>query len=125
MSDPIRKGYGAVLGTGKQFVPWVHEKDICGILFKAVSDEKMSGIYNAVSPNAATNAMLTKDIAEILSKRLWLPHVPRFVLKIMFGEMAEMILEGSRVDATKIKAAGYSFSFPELEPALTNLLKKK
>lgn len=125
MADPIRKGFGSALGSGKQFVPWIHEEDIRGIFFKALEDESMSGIFNAVAPEHATNAQLTQLIAAQLNKKIWLPPVPSFVLRLLFGEMADMILRGSRVNPEKIIKAGYAFQFPLLQDALKNLMEKK
>jgi uncharacterized protein (TIGR01777 family) len=122
MMDPIKKGFGSALGDGRQIVPWIHINDICGIFLKAIEDEKMQGIYNGVAPQFQSNADLTRAIAARLGKKLWAPNVPAFLLKLMFGEMAGMILRGSRVSADKIREAGYIFEFPEIKGGLENLL---
>ncbi|MBC7865252.1 MAG: TIGR01777 family protein [Bacteroidia bacterium] len=122
MAGPVKKGIGSALGNGKQIVPWIHEKDICGIFLKAIEDESMKGIFNASAPQFQSNAELTGAIAKQLNKKLWAPAVPAFVLKIMFGEMAGMFLQGSKVSTEKIQKEGYSFQFPEISDAMKNLL---
>jgi uncharacterized protein len=121
---PIRSGLGAPLGTGNQYVPWIHINDIAGIYLKAIEDEKMQGPVIAAAPQHTTNEELMRDIAGCLKKKLWPLNVPAFVLKLMLGEMADMVLEGSRVDSGKIIRAGYEFQFTTREKALENILKK-
>jgi NAD dependent epimerase/dehydratase family enzyme len=82
----------------------------------------MKGAYNATTA-WCTNEDMTKAIAKALHKPLWLPSVPSFILQIILGEMADMVLEGSRVSPEKIKRAGYRYQFVDLEDALNNLLK--
>jgi uncharacterized protein len=125
MVGPIKKGFGSALGSGKQFLPWIHEKDMARIILFALREEKMSGIYNAVAPAHLTNEELTALIAKQLNKKLWAPKVPAFVLRLMFGEMAGMFLEGSRVSSEKIEAAGFRFSFPRIDGALADLLRRQ
>lgn len=124
MMTPIQFGVGTPLGTGTQYMSWIHIDDLCRMFIKAIEDNNMSGVYNATGPYAVTNAELTKAIAMALKKPLWLPPVPAFVLKMMLGEMADIVLEGSKVSSKKIQQAGFQFQFPELNQALENLLKK-
>jgi uncharacterized protein len=121
MAKPIRLGAGSPLGTGKQYLSWIHLDDLCGMFIKAVENEKMEGTYNAVT-NWATNADFTKAIAHILKKPLWLPPVPSFVMKIILGEMANLVVNGSKVSSEKIRKVGFQFKYEELEGALRNLL---
>lgn len=124
IKKPIKMGIGSALGSGKQYMPWLHLDDICGIYLKAVQDVEMEGIYNAVSSEHCTNQEFTQTIAKVLEKKLWAPKVPAFLLKLLFGEMAVIILEGSRISNEKIKQAGYTFKFNTLTEALNDLLKK-
>lgn len=124
MLPTIEMGIGSPLGSGKQYMPWVHIDDICSIYEFALKNETMNGAYNAVSPQHTTNENLTKKIAEVLKKPLFMPNVPGFVLKLIFGELADALLEGSRASAEKIQKAGFKFTFPDLKNALENLLKK-
>lgn len=121
IAKPVRVGFGAPLGTGEQYVSWIHLDDLCAMFVKAVEDESMQGPYNATA-GAVTNRELTKAIAKTLHRPLWLPAVPGFVLKIFLGEMADLVLYGSNVASNKIRQAGFPFKFETLEKALSNLL---
>lgn len=123
MITPTKFGIGSPLGSGKQYMPWIHIEDIVGIYLKAVEDTTIKGAYNGVSSEHCTNKAFTKAIAKTLNKPFWAPNVPSFVLKLLFGEMSEIILKGSRIDNEKIKQAGYQFHHEKLEKALENLLK--
>ncbi len=122
IAQPIRMGAGAPLGSGKQFIPWVHVDDLISIFYKALTDSNMSGAYNTVAPKPVSNAEFTQVLAQVLNKKLWLPNVPGFVLKIVLGERASLVLEGSRVSSRKIEGTGFEFQYASLQPALKNLL---
>ncbi len=109
---------GAPLGTGRQYMPWIHVDDLCRAYGYSLQNAGMDGVYNAVAPQHITNKELTQYIAHRLRKPLCLPHVPAFVLRFLFGEAACMILEGSRVSCEKLEAAGLKFQFPALETFL-------
>lgn len=122
MMTPIKLGIGSAIGNGRQYLPWVHIEDLCGIYIKAIEDAQMKGAYNAVAPDYKTNSDFTKTIARVLRKPLWLPNIPAIVMKIIFGEISAILLKGSRVSSEKIINAGYKFRFTKLEGALVNLL---
>jgi uncharacterized protein len=122
MAKPVKWFVGAPLGTGTQAVSWIHIDDLCGIFIRAVEDEQMRGTFNAVSPFPTTNAELTKLIAKQLKRPLILPAVPGFALKLLLGEMAEMVLKGNKVSSEKIQSIGFEFKFPTLDSALRDLL---
>lgn len=124
MMPTIKMGIGSPLGSGKQYMPWIHIDDICSIYEFALKNPDVDGAFNAVSPQHTTNENLTKKIAEVLKKPLFMPNVPGFVLKLIFGELADALLEGSRASAEKIQKAGFQFKFPDLKNALEDLLKK-
>ncbi len=123
MTKPIKLGVGSPLGSGKQQLSWIHLDDLCAMFIKAVETESMSEAYNAVSGDWVTNEQMTKEISKILNKPLWLPNVPAFVLKIVVGEMAEIVLNGSKVSADKIKSTGFNFKYTDLNQALESLLR--
>jgi uncharacterized protein (TIGR01777 family) len=122
MIRPVRWGVGAPLGSGQQFLSWIHIDDLCSMFIKALEDSSMKGAYNATGPYAVTNKEFTKAIANVLHKPLLLPPVPGFVLKLVIGEMADLVLNGSIVSSTKIQKAGFKFKFPTLATALNDLL---
>ena len=125
MAVPVRFGVGSALGSGRQYLPWIHIDDLCNIYIKAIKDSKMTGAYNAVAPEHVSNREFMQTLAKILEKPFFFPAVPSFLLKILFGKMSAIILEGSRVSPGKIISTGYSFVFPNLENALKNLFPKR
>lgn len=123
MSKPVKNGYGAVLGCGEQWISWIHLDDLAGIFMKLIIDKK-EGVYNGVAPHPVTNKTLTHTLAHLLGKKIWLPPVPSFILKLILGEMAVLVLNSTKVSAQKIVRCGYDFKYPELSTALTDLLKE-
>lgn len=124
MAVPIKFGIGSPIGTGKQYMPWIHLTDMCRVYEFALKNPHVQGAYNSASPQHTTNENFTEKIAEVLHKPLFMPNVPAFVLKLMFGELSVALLEGSRVNSQKILDAGFQFQFPDLKNALEDLLQK-
>lgn len=124
MKTPIKFGVGSPIGNGKQYMPWIHIDDICSMYEFALKNPEIEGSYNASAPQHTTNENLTKLIAKVLNKPLLMPNVPSFILKLIFGELADALLEGSRASSEKIIKAGFEFQFPDLQMALEDLLKK-
>lgn len=122
MANPVKWFIGSPLGSGKQYVSWIHIDDLCNMFIHLLENENLSGAFNASAPLAVTNRELTKAIAHQLNRPLIFPHVPAFVLKIVIGEMADMVLQGSNVSSKKIQNTGFRFSFEKLEDALSDLL---
>jgi len=120
LSNPIRYGIGAPLGSGKQYIPWIHIDDLCNLFIHAM-ENNLKGVLNAVSPNQNTNASFTKILAKVLRKPLFLPNVPGFLLKLLLGGRAILILEGSRISSKKAIESGFEFNYTDLESALKNL----
>ncbi|MGI9653423.1 TIGR01777 family oxidoreductase [Chryseobacterium sp. RLHN22] len=125
MTTPIKFGIGSPIGSGKQYMPWIHIDDICSIYEFALKNPEIEGAFNATAPQHTTNENLTKLIAKVLKKPLFMPNVPGFILKLIFGELADALLEGSRASSEKIQKAGFQFKFPDLKMALEDLLKNK
>lgn len=122
MMPLFRSGFGSALGTGTQYMPWIHIDDLCAIYLKAINDPEMKGAYNAAAPEQPTNKAFSRSLAHALRKPFWFPAVPSFMLRLLFGQMAELLFKGSRVSAGKIMAAGFTFKVPELEKALEELM---
>ncbi len=125
LATPINLMAGAPLGSGKQYISWIHIDDLCNIFIKGIEDNSMEGAYNAAAPNPVTNKNFTQVLAKVLHKPLFLPNVPAFVLKIILGEMAEIVLNGSLISSKKIQDAGFRFQYKTLESALRDLLFAK
>ncbi len=123
MVQPIKFGLGCGIGTGKQWMPWIHIRDLCGIFKFLLSNKKISGTFNAVSPAHITNIEITKKIAKVLRRKIILPNIPKFVIKWLFGEMSIILLEGSRVSSDKIIKSGFNFEYKDSSIALNNVLK--
>lgn len=121
---PTKLGLGSALGSGKQYFPWIHISDAISAIEKCISDEDIKGAYNLVSPSTNDYNSFAKTLAQTLQKSYFAPNVPSFVLKLIFGEMANIILEGSRISPNKIISTGYKFQYPNLHDALSNLLQR-
>lgn len=121
MVVPVKIGIASALGSGRQYMPWIHIDDLCSIYIKAIEDSQMNGAYNAIAPDHKTNAEFTKTLANVLKKPFSFPSVPGVMIKLIFGKMSEIVLKGNRVSADKIIASGYNFQFPDLKSALEDL----
>ena len=121
MAQPIKLGMGSPLGSGKQWMPWIHINDIIELYKYALENQTIRGAYNAASSIPVTNKELTQAIAQQLDKPLWLPAVPAFVLKILLGEMSAVALNSTKTSSNKIKDAGFKFNFERIEDALKNI----
>ena len=122
LKKPIELNVGAVLGTGDQYFPWIHIDDLVNIYVKAVECVTIDGAYNASAPDFVTNKILTKTIADHLGKTIWLPNIPKFVIKTALGEMSVLALEGSRISPDKIINEGFKFAYERLDSALADVL---
>lgn len=118
MSEPFKYGLGAAIGSGKQYMPWIHINDLCRMYLHAIKNSNLNGAYNACAPQHITNKELSYAIATSLNKKLWLPNVPAFMLKLIFGEMADMLLEGSKCSSDKIRSTGFEFNFQNIDKAI-------
>jgi len=121
MAKPIKLGFGAAIGNGKQFQSWIHISDLAQ-LFLFILNKNLEGSYNAVTSNPITNLELTRVIAKQIKKPVWLPNIPNFVLKILLGEMSALALESQYLRNDKIKNKGFVFEFDTIEKALQNCL---
>ncbi|HEV2170096.1 MAG TPA: TIGR01777 family oxidoreductase [Candidatus Binatus sp.] len=114
---PFRLGVGGRLGTGKQWMSWIALDDLVSLIEFAIEDTALRGPVNAVAPNTVTNAVFTRELAAALHRPAILP-VPAFALKILFGEMSEILLGGQRVIPQVALRAGFQFRYGELGEAL-------
>lgn len=117
MLPPFRMGLGGKVGSGKQWLSWIHVRDLAGLVLHAIENSSVKGPLNAVSPNPVTNAELSRTLGKVLNRPV-LFTIPGFVLKLVMGEAAEVILSSQKVIPQKAAHFGYPFIFPELEDAL-------
>ena len=120
MVKPIKFGFGAAMGSGKQIQSWIHITDLVAMYYFAIENQ-LEGVYNAVSPNPVSNLELTKVIAKTINILLWLPNLPEFVMKLILGEMSYLLFSSKNISAQKISTAGFQFQFPKIEKAISNL----
>lgn len=123
IATPIKFGFAAALGNGKMITSWIHIDDLANLFLYASKNEKMIGIYNAVAPNPITNFEMTKEIANVLKRPFFLPNIPAFILKIVFGEMAAVILMSQNVSSKKAENVGFKFKYKKIKDALNNIFK--
>lgn len=121
MLKPIKMGVGSAFGDGKQWQSWIHISDLAE-LFLYVLKHQLPGVYNAVAPNPVTNAELIKTIANKLEAPLFMPNIPKIVMKMVLGEMHTLLFDSQRVSSKKIEDKGFYFKHHHLQPALTDLL---
>lgn len=120
MAKPIKMGLGSPFGTGKQIQSWIHIHDIAALYFFAISND-LEGVYNAVAPNPVSNEKLTMTIATVLKKPLFMPNIPKFMLKLLLGEMHVLLFENRNLSAQKIIDKGFVFKYKTIEKAIENI----
>ena len=120
LAKPVKYGAGAVMGSGDQWMSWIHLEDLTNI-FLHVLKHKLEGVYNGVAPNPATNKTITKAIAKQLKKPLILPNIPKIAMKLVLGEMHIILFESQRVCSKKIEKTDFEFKYANLELALEEL----
>ncbi len=120
MVPAFRMFVGGKLGSGKQWMPWIHVDDVAEVFAYAVENE-VSGVLNATAPNPVRNSEFTKDLASALGRPALFP-VPPLALKLAFGEFAQHMLDSARVVPHRLNEAGFQFRHPELKGALRDIL---
>ena len=123
--NPLRFGIAAILGSGKQIISWIHIDDLCRMYITAIENANISGSYNAVAPLPVTNKNLMIKTANAIRGKFYIPvHVPQFLLQLILGQRSIEILKSATVSYEKIKDAGFTFLYPTIDAALTELTKK-
>jgi uncharacterized protein (TIGR01777 family) len=118
---PFKLFVGGPIGSGKQYLPWIHIEDEVGAIRFLLHQEGAKGIYNLNAPEIVRNAQMGKMLAKLMKRAYWMP-VPGFALKLLLGEMSTLVLDGQHVVPVRIVKEGYSFRYYHLEPALRDLL---
>jgi uncharacterized protein (TIGR01777 family) len=123
MLFPFKLGLGGPLGSGRQWMSWIHLKDLIGLINFLIERKEIRGAVNGTAPNPVRMREFAETLGDALRRPAFLP-MPGFLLKVLLGEMADVLLKGQRVFPTRARAAGYAFQFSDLQPALEEIIKK-
>ncbi|MFM7769294.1 MAG: DUF1731 domain-containing protein, partial [Bacteroidota bacterium] len=115
---------GSVLGSGGQFMSWIHLSDLVSMFLFCASNESVVGIVNGTAPEPVTNRTFTEAMEQALQKKQFAPSVPSWLLKLVMGEMSTLVLMSQRCSAKKITNAGFNFQFNTIQQALNNIYGK-
>ncbi|MCG7531394.1 TIGR01777 family oxidoreductase [Psychrobium sp. MM17-31] len=119
MAQPFKLGVGAVIGDGQQVLSWIHIDDMVAIIL-ALLNENYSGVIHATAPGAVTNQQFSNALAKTLHRPCWF-KLPNFVMKLMMGEQADLVIYGQRVLPHKLITQGFEFQYPEIGEALADI----
>jgi uncharacterized protein len=118
MLPPFKLGAGGPIAGGRQYMPWIHVDDVVGAYLKALDDDAMTGPYNLSAPEPVTNKDFSKALGKVLHRPAIAP-APAFAVKLMFGEMAQIVTTGVRMVPARLEETGYDFKRPDLPAALS------
>lgn len=122
ITPPSKVGLFAWFGSGRQFMPWIHLEDLCRIYIDALDNEAVRGAYNAVAPQHITQASFMQTFAQVKGRPALLTGIPSILVRLAFGEMAEMLLTGRRVSSAAIESTGFLFRYKTAEEALRQIV---
>ncbi|MBQ0719037.1 MAG: TIGR01777 family oxidoreductase [Gammaproteobacteria bacterium] len=124
MLPPFKLGLGGVVGSGRQWMPWIHRADLVGIILHCMGNETVQGAINGTAPNPVSNREFVRTLGRVLGRPTWLP-LPAFIVRLLLGQMGEeLLLAGRRIVPRKALDTAYCFQYPHLEPALAQVLGK-
>ncbi len=118
MLPVFRLGFGGPLGSGRQWMSWIHRTDLCQLISKALEDRSWSGVVNGVAPKSVSMALFAATLGKVLGRPSLLP-VPGSILKLLLGDGARVVLEGQHVASERLPKLGFSFQYPDLPQALS------
>jgi uncharacterized protein (TIGR01777 family) len=121
---PAKFFAGAVLGSGKQIVPWVHLDDVVNVIICSIENKISPNIYNVVAPSENSLDEITRKAARLISRPVILPNIPSFLVKAIFGERSLMLLSGQRIYPGNLLHQGFKFTYKEIDTSLESILKK-
>lgn len=121
MLPPFKAGIGGPIGRGRQYLPWIHLDDLVGIYMAAIDDPAFQGPINAAAPEPVTNRAFAKALGRALGRPAIAP-VPAFSIRLLYGEMSQIVLEGVRMVPGRAAQLGYEFKHPDLDEALRDTL---
>ena len=125
LDSAVKLGAGSTLGSGKQWMPWISLEDLAEMFIFLMEKEDIEAQYNAVAPQHIMHGEFMKMLTHSLGKKMFLPKVPPFLLKIILGEMSSILLEGSRISSSRIESEGFAFMHPKLSDYLKSPENKK
>jgi uncharacterized protein len=123
MIGPFKAGLGGPIGSGRQYMPWIHVDDLVGLYLAAIDHKGFSGPINGSAPNPVTNKEFAKALGKVLHRPALAP-VPAFVVKGMYGAMSQIVLTGVRMVPGRADELGYEFRYPDLDEALRDTLER-
>jgi uncharacterized protein len=118
---PFKLFAGGPIGTGRQWFSWIHREDLVDLIIQALTHSDMEGIFNATAPNPVRMAEFCETLGRVLNRPSWLP-VPEFVIELLLGEAAQVVLEGQEVLPHRAQSYGFHYQFPTIEAALKDIL---
>lgn len=120
---PFRRGLGAYLGNGRQWMPWIHMDDVVAVFMRLIADDSLSGPFNVTAPQPQTNRDFARTLGRVLQRPVLL-RIPGWAVRLMVGEMARLYLTGQKVVPRRLLEAGYDFKYPQLDMALRAVLSQ-
>ena len=122
MIPPFKMGLGGKVGSGNQWMSWIHIDDLVGIICFCMQHDNLKGGVNGTSPFPVVNSVFTKALGKILHRPTFIP-MPQILVKVLLGQMGEeLLLAGKKILPTKVLESGYKFQYPHLEDALSNII---
>ena len=120
IAQPVRLFVGAGLGSGIQAMSWIHIKDVCRMFQHSIEND-LNGVYNAVGPDTITNEEFMQILADVMERPIMLPNIPEFLIRMLFGQKADLVLKGVKLSSNKILGTGFEFDYPTLNSALLHI----
>ncbi|HEU4553217.1 MAG TPA: TIGR01777 family oxidoreductase [Chitinophaga sp.] len=121
---PLRFGFATILGSGEQWVSWIHLHDLVRLYFNAIVNPQLTGIFNAVAPQPVRHKELIMTMAKAAKGNSFIPvHIPAFALKLAVGEMSTEVLKSTLVSSRKIQELEFQFSYPDIQQAMEQLVQ--
>lgn len=124
MKIPVKFFVGSALGSGRQFISWVHIDDVCRAILHVSANTNVQGVYNLTAPEPVSNKVFIKSLAETIHRPFWPISVPSFLLQLLLGEKSEIVLHGQRVSSEKLQQTGFQFKHVDLLQSMNLLLNK-
>jgi uncharacterized protein (TIGR01777 family) len=123
MLPPFRLGLGGPIGSGRQYLPWIHQQDFAAVIATALTDHRYRGPVNGVAPQEATSRTFAAALGRALHRPAILP-APAFALRALFGESATVLLASQRVEPRALREFGFVHAFPDLDSALASIIPR-